>query len=531
MNLKQLDHLYDQAVQKMNSGDFGGALEITRIMQSLGSDYHMSYVASALLIDIGSALGEQQITKEGIELLEKDLEVIVQHEKRAPSAYYNLANGYYSLFSVELRENLNTACFRSTELDKAKFYFKKVLEYELQDKGNTTNTLVNLGNCFDHLGRTYDALECYEKALELEPEHGMALGNRGIALCFYSDLASEHREIILLEAYDSLSRALKSGVHIEAKKAFKDYLERIVPGGKILEKSLEYPGFEIRAKHDFEKYLVEFCLENRLYLSLCSFCQKCAASIGDSATIEKMIVGIDRTREGKYPEDNPFLSLSAYLNQIKQDYITARFLLILSRYKGLDLDFVDRKVRIVNTLDYRMYNIYIELMKASFKSFYDILDKIACFINDYCKLQMKPDKVSFCGIWYASRKNKEIREEIKNTGNLSLNALFDISKDIESGPYESLRRTRNAFTHRFVSIRMFQDKEDEENMTEDTLFRRTLELAQLVRNAIMYLLHFVDIEENKKEERVQGVLPSLFAQELPDRLKSQRMKTKEREKK
>ncbi len=259
-----------------------------------------------------------------------------------------------------------------------------------------------------------------------------------------------------------------------------------------------------------------------MYLNLCNFCQKCEDAIGDSATIEKMIVRIDRIREGQYPENDPYLSLSAYLNQIKQDYTTARFLLVLSRYKGLDLDFVDRKVKIINTLDYCMHNVYIELMKASFKSFYDILDKIAYFINDYLELQIKPDRVSFRGIWYDNWKNREIREEIRKTGNLSLNALFDINKDFESDSYGSLRKTRNALTHRFINVRMFQGQEDEENMTEDTLFERTLELAQLVRNATMYLLHFVYVEENKKEAKVQGILPPLFAQELPDDLKSHR---------
>ena len=81
---------------------------------------------------------------------------------------------------------------------------------------------------------------------------------------------------------------------------------------------------------------------------------------------------------------------------------------------------------------------------------------------------------------------------------------------------------RHALTHRFVNIRMFQKQEDEENITEDTLVRQTLELARIVRNAIIYLLHFVHVEETKRETETKGILAPIFAQELPDKLKKRR---------
>jgi len=199
-----------------------------------------------------------------------------------------------------------------------------------------------------------------------------------------------------------------------------------------------------------------------------------------------------------------FFRLSEYLNQIKQDYITARFLLILSGYKGLSLDFVDKRVKIIDTLDYRIHNIYIQLVKTSFKGFYDILDKIACFINDYLKLGIPEKKTTFRKVWYSNLKTKMIHTKIMDTKNLSLNALFDIHRDFENGPYEKLKNTRHALTHRFVNVRRFQEKEDEENMTKETLVRQTLELARIVRSAIIYLLHFVYFEETKKEAKARA---------------------------
>ena len=82
---------------------------------------------------------------------------------------------------------------------------------------------------------------------------------------------------------------------------------------------------------------------------------------------------------------------------------------------------------------------------------------------------------------------------------MGLNALFDIHRDFQKGrPCEKLRNTRNALTHRFVNIKIGLKVENDENMTESTLLNRTIELAQIVRSAIIYLLCFVNIEETKK---------------------------------
>ncbi|MCD6333878.1 MAG: hypothetical protein J7M27_00910, partial [Candidatus Latescibacteria bacterium] len=174
------------------------------------------------------------------------------------------------------------------------------------------------------------------------------------------------------------------------------------------------------------------------------------------------------------------------------------------------------------TLDYSMHNIYIQLAKASFKNFYDILDKIAYFINDYLELGITEGEINSWRVWYSDRKTRIIRKKIEDTQNFSLNALFDMHKDFGKGQYKKLRNTRDALTHRFINIRMFQKLEDEENMTEDTLVGQTLELAKIVRSAIIYLLYFVCVEERKKEEKSKGILLPMFAQELPDNLKSYR---------
>lgn len=111
-------------------------------------------------------------------------------------------------------------------------------------------------------------------------------------------------------------------------------------------------------------------------------------------------------------------------------------------------------------------------------------------------------------------------QQLSRTKNFSLNALFDIHTDFQKGPYKKLQDTRNALTHRFVNVKPRQESEGPENMTETKLVEETLELARVVRNAIVYLLYFVDTEERKKQTILKGIhVPTVFAQELPDSLK------------
>lgn len=92
----------------------------------------------------------------------------------------------------------------------------------------------------------------------------------------------------------------------------------------------------------------------------------------------------------------------------------------------------------------------------------------------------------------------------------------------DGGTYENLRRTRNALTHRFVNIKLFQTMEDSENMKEETLVKKTIELAKIVRNAILYLLYFVYIEESRKKKQIGENVGVITPPKIPDDLKSSR---------
>lgn len=508
MKIDRLRELSQLAERKMDEGDFNGALEIANQVKALGQFPAVSQITGALFVDIGSALKDKKLVEEGISLLEKDFKTIVKNKKNAPVAYYNRANGYLALFNLKKMKNPLTGFLEQTELAKAKNNLRKSLELASEDVELRLRNLVNLGNCYDTIGRVIDALECYEEALKIKPNFGMALGNKGKALLYYAALSSEHQKRFALEAYFCLKKALKIGVPPEALSSFEAELRRIrekMPRS-LLEKEPKIEGCQIKANSKLERFIVESSLKHGLYLNTCIFCQSCDIAIGDIMIIPMMTVPAG---------SDDFLTLASFLNQMKMDFATFRFLLFLSQYKELNIEFVNKRIFIIDTLDRSKHNIRIQLIKTAFKGLYDILDKIAFFINYYLELDIPETKINFNRLWYSDKK--QIHRKIRNTHNFSLNALFDIHKDLESGPYKKLRNTRNALTHRFINVRASEEKEDKENIKEETLLKQTLKLALMVRNSIIYLLHFVYQEERKKEmSKTEGLVLPLFVEVLTD---------------
>ena len=271
--------------------------------------------------------------------------------------------------------------------------------------------------------------------------------------------------------------------------------------------------------HNFKDYYTNFCLKNRLFLNSHGFYCKCDKGIGDPLAILKLILPVT--------DDAKPRILSSYLNQLKQEYVAARYLFVESQYKNEDLKAIDEKVLIIDTLDYSLNNIYLELLKCSFRIAYGVLDKVALFLNDYFELGNSTSRVGYKNIWYSNLDyNKGICNKLSGIENYALLALYDIGRDLtykDENP--SLSDIRNSLEHRFIKIYLknFNTNKIVSEYDEDILFfdeeslvERTLELFKLARSAIIYLVNVVYLEENKKENQD---LPTIFGIELPDDLK------------
>ena len=256
----------------------------------------------------------------------------------------------------------------------------------------------------------------------------------------------------------------------------------------------------------FEKFYIDFCSSNRLFLNLHIHVEGCEASILDPVFI-RIITTVH--------DNETFYWLAKYINQIKEDYIVARLLLAQSQYHREDFDRISRRTTFVNTLDYSDFNVYVGLLKSAFSEAYSIFDKIARFISQYLDLDCKEQKkLYFSDIWEVSdeKDNRVIRPEIVNSDNISLYALYDIYLDVKKGVYQRITQIRNSSEHERLIIHNSQwvAQEDKENITYDSMLSETLKLLKLVRVSIIYLINAVQIRETRKTHETTGIVPEIF---------------------
>ena len=170
-----------------------------------------------------------------------------------------------------------------------------------------------------------------------------------------------------------------------------------------------------------------------------------------------------------------------------------------------DFDSISRRTTFINPRDYSQTNIYTGLLKSAFKEAFNILDKIAVFLNWYYDLGLNERGISFDSIWVKDKKkDRTLRNRLLHTENMSLYALYDVHKDFQNGYYQMLKEIRHALTHRQLTIFELgivgiQQDGNLLNISADEMLSQTIQLIKLVKAAIIYLINTVTIEEKKKK--------------------------------
>jgi len=483
----------------INKGKFIDALNMLNKLENQNPDNsYIQFNKVGLLIDIGLGIEDEKMIIDAINEGENNLAGI-KDKNLIASMNYNLANGYLSLFNLSERKRIH-AFLESDNLQKSKSKFRDTIKIFNECNNDFKKQVwVNYGNCLDTIGRTLEAFYAYDKALKIDNNFSMAIGNRAQALAFFADISGKYRDAIYIEAYQELRSVINnedviSFGGISAKESFKSKLKEIESMFKdknILEKKLEHPKYNESRLSKFEKFYINFCVNEKLFLNFHVHKDDCESSIVDPIFIS-LITDID--------DNETFYRLAKNINQIKEDYAIARLLLVQSQYRKKEFDNISKRTTLINTLDYSQFNIYIGLLKSAFKEVLDILDKIAFFINDYFRFGLSERRIYFTSIW---ERNNEIRDEILESKNFSLYALYDIHRDIKTNYYQKIKDIRNAITHRKLVVydsvlTDWDTKDDRVNIGYDTFLNETINVFQLVKSAITYLINFVNIEENRK---------------------------------
>jgi hypothetical protein len=450
-------------------------------------------------------------------------------------SYYLLGNAWSGVRKIEHEKNITKVwSLEQEEVFKEIYYFRKAIqqkEFEKLDLSLKLAIYVNLGNAFSHYGRTINAIKYFDKAIALKirhkdvvnhPNYFMALINKGLALEYYSqlDYDSGHKEFFIKFAYKNFKEAVPIiDNYFKNSKLDQEYYqntkENIVSKIKWYEE--QFSSDELKDIDCFLNYTTNFskneneyrkwCLSNKLFLNSLNDLGNYDISTHDPLNLPNFTAKIE---EG-------FPKIVTNFNQIKQEYIFYRHLLFEGLH-GKTPKYYDKETSITDDYDYYLYNINIEKIKMAFRGFYSIFDKIANFLNEYFNLGIDENRVDFRKIWL----DKNSLVVFNKTENLALRGLYLISKDLfvvtknddNSKKFievlepeaQKINAIRNHLEHKFISIKLFnseflniEDRKRNFSISQDELEVKTIHLAKLVREALIYLSFAVHIENDKKE--------------------------------
>lgn len=358
-----------------------------------------------ILIDGGFALRDEKVLQYGIYLFEEHhKEIIVLVDYRA-LVYYNLANQYANMATLKSFDNDYYSLFSRSELQKAKTYYYLALESEKIDSELKRDIHIGLANCFRTLGRFEEALEQYNAALAADPQSLIALDNKTELMIGLSSLYRDRRDEILKESWDLIDGVMdREDVALRKDMLVRSQtrIQKLIDRKSYLDEVQELPNWTLESSSDLEHFYISWCVKNKLYLNLCNFCRKCDYAAGDYAVIRKQDISIAREDRGR------FLRLASAYNQLKAHYVGARFLLILSRYDDIDLNFVNTMAPMIEIPGRESLSIKDSLLDQSFLSLWRIWDGIASFLNIYIGLNLS-GHVRLRDIWH---RDGEVKKEI-----------------------------------------------------------------------------------------------------------------------
>jgi tetratricopeptide (TPR) repeat protein len=444
-----------------------------------------------LLADIAGDLEDLECASRAV-LLMKGVDVQSLPQAAKAKYWYNLGNAYGALYNAKhIRAGVQRALDGAFKL--AKRCYLEAMKLPASPREFKAPLYTNYGIKLRTVGRCVEEIEAYDEALKAVPGFAMALWHKAKGLCWYSNLVDRpYKRSARQEARRLLKRSLTAGLEPGRRaKAEKDLaeLDRILGRPKT-------PAHKhaVHTAHSaIESKYIKFCVQNRLYLHPCPV-------PSHQAYLDPLSVSFPTSVKGEFLEFR-----SEPLALIKQEYVAARFLLFCYRLEQPDLSFIDRGTYLPS-VEKGDGQIYLQLLVLSFRAAYAILDKIAFFLNKFCRLGEEEDRVWFRGELFVV--DGVLRPELARYDGPQLAALFDLASEFSKDqPLYPLRDLRRKLEHRCMTVRRAQNsgRRDDasaiedgrtlgipaDGLTDNDLYEDTVRLLRAVRAAVFYLFHFV----------------------------------------
>ncbi len=488
----------------MSQAKFSDALtQLDECEKKFSDDINLTLNKAGLFIDIGFYLNDIETVERGVTAGEACLADESFKEYRA-MLLYNVANGIQ--FRIRKYLNDNDSYFGvEADIRRCIEMFRESIELT-----GDSNAMVNLGNLYDETGRALEAIVEYGKATQRDAGFGMAYGNNALAIKKLAHI-SDYQTAYLIHAYQLFNEALahEQSVMDEggqyAIDSFEQNRDEIkvafekVSKEALLDTDLAHHPFDKSKTEQDEGSYAQFCLDNDLYLNLHIFDRHSMGSVGDNIS-PSFITGIKDEAADQWVKET-FMRL----NEIKESYITGRYILWLSQQKNDSLSNISQQSLFVNNLDYTAHNIYTGLLKSAYKEGFSALDKIANTLNHYLKLGNNEKKINYRNIWFTKLDEKKGFNPSVTSQNYLLFGLYSALYALGDGP----DKTRNSLEHRYFKVSTLGN---EDAPTFDEFTKQTIEAYYQLKCAIVYLLNFISsCEEKKRQEAIDkgGIIPTM----------------------
>jgi tetratricopeptide (TPR) repeat protein len=438
-------------------------------------------------------------------------------------AFYNgnLGNLFYKLAITDLSAKgcLNEDIVNCFQKAKQKYNESLKINEEQPD------LLINKGNTLDNLGRHFEALDCYDKAIILDTKHHNAWGCRGICCQRLSNLVRNECDKNMLSSYGLLCIAveLEQNPSFEIDNSYKKYVNAFIQQNKAevdtfkhkLEEILQRKQqkieeqFNLSMSHNikFEDFYFDFCKKHDLFLNIHFDCDTCEKNTLDLFNISFLTQINDM--------EKPYELFKRWYS-ILDDYKTSRFYLSLSQYNHTDFSFLDEPRY---ESDYSLnYLPNVEILKTSFVLTMNIYDKVAFFLKEYEGLERADDRISF---WNGNSIFYHTKIMCDNNWDIHLVALYTILRDLEKNELSDLVKMRNSLVHRYLILHDIINVEsltypygNNENIMINHVeihefYRCTIHSMRQLKTVLYALSFFVTKKEKNRMKESKGIIPNL----------------------
>jgi hypothetical protein len=308
-------------------------------------------------------------------------------------------------------------------------------------------------------------------------------------------------------AWQALTTAPPTHIEPTARKFFKasaDQIEKWLPQKFLLSKS---PAPRVTlGKTSRERKYREWALEQRLFLNPLVALGTHSVAARDTLNLPAIVVSID---EGP--------GLLGLFNQIKQEFISARYLL----WEALTSNrshYSDRESHLIDTLDYPSYGLAVEKARLAFRMAYSIFDKCAFLLNKYLNIGIPDNIINLNRIWFSNATPKKgLNPAIVNTDNWPLRGLFWLARDLFDADgfvdalepeAKELKSIRDHLEHKYLKLHeigpsstripSFLDDQYAKSMSRASFEAKTIKIMKLARSAITYLSLGIHSSERAK---------------------------------